>query len=238
MNPEHIVWGAYMSPGDNQSAVMQLAFDASQPRPSERNLHDAWKRYGVSICDATEALVAASLARSSISNGLLLDSPVTPNAYVIKWDVTRSTDMVDQNYPLFRNYLQELEQRINKSVEHLGGRVVSYSGDGQNIVITIPPEIDRANLTAVGVFGQQTAEPLLQAIITAHEQTAPSYQALRPHIRVGLDLGRTEISETGEETGSIFWKAAKTIEALPRNKTSHEITNVAQLALWLARQQK
>jgi len=238
MNPEHIVWGAYMSPGDNQSAVMQLAFDASQPRPSEKKLRDAWKIYGTSITDATEALVTANLARASLSNDLLLDSPVTPNAYVIKWDITGSTDMVNQNYPLFRNYLQELEQRINKSVENLGGRVVSYSGDGQNIVITIPPGIDRTNLTAVGVFGHQTAEPLLRAIITAHEQTAPSYQILRPNIRVGLDLGHTEVLETGEETGSIFWNAAKTIEALPRNKTSHEITNVARLALWLARQEK
>lgn len=239
MNPtEHIVWGAYMSPGDNQSAVLQLAFDASESRPSEKTLHGAWDKYGTSVNDATEALITASLERSSLANDLLLDTPVTPNAYVVKWDVTRSTDMVDRNYPLFRNYLQELEQRINISVENIGGRVVAYSGDGQNIVITIPPEIDRANLTAVGEFGQRTAAPLLQAIMTAHEQTALPYKTLRPNIRIGLDLGHTEILETGEETGSIFWNIAKTIESLPRNRTSHKITDLAQLALWLAKQKK
>lgn len=239
MNPdEHTVWGAYMTPGHNEAAVLQLAFDNSLPLPSEEVLASAWEPYSTIINDATEALIRADLDRTSLANDLLLDTPVTPNAFVIKWDITRSTKMVHHQYPLFRQYLDELERSINALTETYSGRIVAYGGDGQNIVIDIPEGIDRTNLAEIGAFGARTAAPLTRAILEAHAQIASSYAALRPNIRVGLDLGHTELSELGEETGSVFWSAAETIDSLPRNQTGSNTTRMARLALMVARQIK
>jgi len=154
MNPDgHVVWGAYMAPaGDSEAAVLQLAFDKSQTSPSEKALADIWKQYEKTIEEATESLILANRDRSSLSNDLLLHMPVTPNAFVIKWDITKSTEMAHRQYPLFRQYIDELEQRINRLVEDYGGRIVSYNGDGQNIVVDLPADINRNNPVEIGGF--------------------------------------------------------------------------------------
>jgi hypothetical protein len=240
MNPdEHVVWGAYTAPaGDNQAAVLQLAFDKLKALPSEKTLAEVWKQYEKSISEATESLIRANIDRMSLSNDLLLDTPVTPNAFIIKWDVTKSTEMAHRQYPLFRQYLDELEQYINFLVEAFEGRIVSYNGDGQNIVVDLPTSINRNNPVEIGVFGQSTAAPLVNAIVKANAKISHSYAALKPHIRVGLGLGHVELSEKGENTGLVFWETAEAIESLPRDYTSIRFTDITRHALIRARRNK
>ena len=240
MNPDgHVVWGAYMAPsGEKSASVLQLAFDRLQTLPSEKTLADVWKKHQGPITDATEALILANIDRLSLSNDLLLDTPDTPNAFVIKWDITKSTEMVHRHYPLFRQYIEELEQHINLLVQAYSGRIVSYNGDGQNIVVDIPDVINRNNPYEIGIYGQRTAAPLIRAIRKAHKQIASSYVELSPTIRIGLDLGHVELSEMGEETGLVFWNAAETIDSIPRDKSGSRTTRMARLALTSARQNK
>lgn len=240
MNPdEHIVWGAYMSPvEDSRAAVLQLAFDKLKVLPSEKSLTDAWKQYEKTITEATESLIRANIDRMSLSNDLLLDTPITPNAFIIKWDVTKSTEMAHQQYPLFRHYLGELQQHINLLVEAFGGRIVSYNGDGQNIVVDLPTNINRNNPVEIGLFGERTAARLVNAIVKANTKISHSYPALKPHIRVGVGLGHAELSNMGEDTGLIFWDTTEATESLPRDYTSIRYTNIARQALLRARRNK
>lgn len=237
MNPDgHVVWGAYMAPvGDSEAAVLQLAFDKSQTLPSEKTLADIWKQYEKTIEEATESLIIANRDRPSLANDLLLEEPVTSNGFVIKWDISKSTKMVNQQYPLFRQYLEELELRIKLLAKEHDGRIVSYNGDGHNIVVDLPADINRNNFVEIGAFGRRTAKPLMLAILAANAQISRSYGKLNPHIRIGLGLGHVESSGSGEETGTIFWNVADTIESLPRYCNSSQITAIAQRALFMAR---
>ena len=240
MNPDgHIVWGAYMAPdGDSEASILQLAFDKSQPLPSEKNLADVWKKYGKIITEATESLVMANHNRLSLLDDLLLEEAVSPNGFVIKWDVSGSTKMVDKDYQIFNHYVQELKLRIDLLANNYDGRIVSHNGDGQNIVINLPTGINRNDLAEVGAFGQLTAANLVNAILTANAQISPSYGKLEPHIRISLGLGNVELSRSGEETGTVFWDANNTLESLPRYANSAGRTTIARHALSLARQYK
>jgi hypothetical protein len=240
MNPDgHVVWGAYMSPvGNSEAAVLQLAFDKSKPLPSEKNLADVWKKYEESINEATEALILANRNRPSLLYDLLLKEAESANGIVVKWDISKSTQMVDEDYSMFNHYIQELEQLIDLQTKVYGGRIVSLNGDGQNIVVDLPADINRNNPVEIVAYGLRTAKPLLRAILAANAQISPSYGKLEPHIRISLGLGHVELSRSGEETGKVFWDVDKTLKLLPRDVDTARLTDIARRALSMARQYK
>lgn len=226
----HITWGTYAEPIPGQKVVLQLIFDRQQshlidqsllPGLIQPSLAPIWRNAGLLIEEAEKD--------TSLADELLLNTPATPNAYTIKWDVLKSTSHVKNNYPLFRHYLLQFELAVKRFVAQYGGRITEYEGDSQNIVIDLPHTMDRSNLVDVGTFGRTTALPFVQHLVTFHNSLALHYPELAPKIRVCLGLGYVEQVATGEVTGPIFWELA----GLLRNRSHEElaINQAAQLVM-------
>lgn len=205
----HITWGVYAEPTPGQQAVLQLVFDRQQAHVIDETLLPQLVHPTLSpIWRSTGLLMQEAEKETSLADELLLDIPATPNAYIIKWDVLRSTELIKKNYPLFRHYLLQFELAIQRFVIQYGGRITEYEGDSQNIVIDLPRTIDRSNLVAVGNFGRSTALPFAHHIINFHRSLALHYPELAPNIRVAMGLGYAEQVATGEVTGPVFWELA------------------------------
>lgn len=224
----HITWGIYTQPAPGHDAVLQLIFDRQQSHLIDESLLPDLIYPVLAPIWRSTALLAKEAERGqdlSLADELLLNVPATPNAYIIKWDVLKSTRYIPHNYPLFRHYLLRFELAIERFLRQYGGRITEYEGDSQNIVIDLPRTMDRSNLVDVGTFGRMTALAFVQHLVRFHNSLALHYPELAPKIRIGLGLGYVEQVATGEVTGPIFWELA----GLMRNE-SHEQLAINQAA--------
>lgn len=219
----HITWGVYTQPAPGHEAVLQLIFDRQQSQLiNESLLPELVYPTLAPIWRSTALLVKEGEHKQDIplADELLLNVPATPNAYIIKWDVLKSTRHIAHNYPLLRHYLLQFELTLERFLNQYGGRITEYEGDSQNIVIDLPGSMDRSNLVDVGTFGRMTALPFVQHLITFHDSLALHYPELAPKIRICLGLGYVEQVATGEVTGPIFWELA----GLLRNESREQLT--------------
>ena len=203
MNRQHIVWGAYIAlPGD-QAAVVQLAFDKSVgAAPSVATIEKAWFACRDEISDAVHDLAMRDLP--SVIDVCRLNVPTTPNAFVLKWDIMDSSHVARANYGELRHFITTFETALRPQVSFYGGHIPSYRGDAQNIILPLPPELDRNNPHEISTFAQTRLAPLVDKIRLIHSTMLPNYSpAMR--LRLGVGLGFVETSQLGEETGPILW---------------------------------
>jgi len=231
MNPAHLTFGIYAEPHEQNGAVLQLAFD----RKIAQHLHEETvtsiiRPYLSRIWATSSVLITESMRHESLANELFMDVPATPNSYAIKWDIVSSTELVSQHYAVFRHYLRQFTGKVVELADTYNARVTSHQGDSQDIIITIPPEIDRSNLRLVGRFGREEVLPFVQHITTLHNHIAQQYPVLSPKIRIGVGLGYTEQLQTDQTTGPVFWEIAALFKAhqlseLTFNQTAKIVLN-------------
>lgn len=230
----HLTWGIYRELRPNRGAVLQLVFDRRRAHLIDEE--DVIHQIGPFLNGiwASSKLLIDEATQTSLADELLLNVPTTPNAYVLKWDVLKSTTHVNASYPLFRHYLSRFELAAEQLAAQYGAEITEYEGDSQNIIIALPQTIDKSDLQSVGEFGHSVALPFAHHLITLHNTIAARYPTT-PKIRACLGLGYAEQATTGEVTGPIFWELA----ALLRNG-SHEnlaMNQAAQLVMkWSAQQ--
>lgn len=178
-----------------------------------------WQHYRDDIAHSLQPL--ATYDTPSIADEHRALAPVTPNAYVIKWDIANSSQSVASNYGDFRHFLTTFEYALSALVPYHGGVVTSFTGDGQNIVIRFPGDIDPNDHVAIATFGHTTVLPLIDKIQRAHESLTIHY---RPTMRlnIALGLGHVETSQHGEITGPIFWQLSTRLKSL---SVSGELVN-------------
>lgn len=213
MNPHHTVWGVYMKIDAQHEFVVQSAFDLRfGPPPLVEVLVKKW--HSVAEQFHTAVLPIDTLDVPSLSDSLELDVPTTPNAYVIKWDVTQSTRHVQRTYPAFRTFANRYESAVNAIIRSEGGIIASYTGDGQNIVLPLPADVDPNNLEAIQAFEQTAVRRLVKKLTTAHSTLPRRYP-----LRFAVGAGYVESSHHGEATGPIFWKLSSLLKRMgtPKN---------------------
>lgn len=231
LNPAHLTFGIYAEPHEQNGAVLQLAFD----RKTAQHLHEETiasiiQPYLSRVWTISGILITESMKQESLANELLMDVPATPNSYAIKWDIVSSTELASQYYAVFRHYLRQFTSKVVELANTYNAHVTSHQGDSQDIIITIPPEIDRSNLCDVGRFGREEVLPFVQHITTLHNHIAQQYPLLAPKIRIGVGLGYTELLQTDQTTGPVFWEIATLFKAnqpseLTFNKTAKIVLN-------------
>lgn len=219
MNPgRHMVWSEYLDLPDSP-AVLQLAFDITHsgaaksdlreiPDPSpqlEPRLPDIKQAIGELLVTARKHQVV------SLGDELRLNMPVTPNAFIFKWDVTDSTTLVRHNYPKFRTLYQGLGLSALQIAGRYGDNLIAPAGDGQNIVLWLPKTVDRNNARQISTFGKNIAQSLARDLIAEHSRLALESNS-NFNIRLGVGFGRVEILQTGEVNGPVFWEVAKLLD--------------------------
>jgi hypothetical protein len=225
----HLTWGIYSELRPNRGAVLQLVFDRARMHLIDQETVVRCTAPFLNSIWASSKLLINEATQTSLADELLLNVPATPNAYILKWDVLKSTSLVRTNYPLFRHYLSRFELAAEQLAAHYGAEITEYEGDSQNIVIALPPTLDKSNIVDIGNFGCNVALVFAQHLLNLHDSIAAHYPQLSPRLRACLGLGYAERVVTGEITGPVFWELA----AILRNGSQERLglNQAAQLVM-------
>ncbi|MFZ1802230.1 MAG: hypothetical protein WAW62_00920 [Candidatus Saccharimonas aalborgensis] len=241
MNPEqHIVFGMPLALEREGEAVFQFAFSPEHGKlPSELQLRQLWQQYHQAIQASTAQLDTLGQGYYSLADKLLLDVPTTPNAYILMWDMSHSTEAAAKDYPLLRDFLDQIRAVFDEEVARVGGQSMELgNGDGQKFRIELPyPEIDRNDLSAVGHYGGSIVVPLLQRLIARYDQLAAKTHGIAGPVRIAAELGCFENTTLGQSSPS-FWPMDKALEALPRDRSCLVLGQTAERAISQSRLQK
>lgn len=203
MNRSHLVWGIYIPLPADHEAVLQIAFDKTVGSPpSPAVIEKVWESCQDEIITSLHNIAVLNLP--SIAEACKLSVPTTPNAFVLKWDIMDSSHVARHDYGELRHFISTFEHTIEPLINYYGGHVSGYDGDSQDIIVPLPPELDRNDTKAIKDFATQTVQPLINKIRIAHETiSAPYIPVMR--IRLGVGLGAVATTLLGEETGPVFW---------------------------------
>lgn len=212
LNPGgHVVYGLAVGQPALPSAIIQLAFDTTQtlPLPSVTQLRDLSADQAASINQATKDLLRASAKLPSLADALMLNTPTTPNAFVIMWDITGSSQLARQRYGHLRHFLNTFGPQVATLAAAAGGSITSLRGDGQNIVVMFPDWVDRADNTSIQRFVVTVARPLMADIRAAQRAIG---RPMNIQIRLSAGLAHVEQSYLGEVTGVELFRLAHVLK--------------------------
>lgn len=165
---EGVLVGAYQSafsPALDKHYFEQL--------PDQDEIEEQMARHTATL--GTMALHMAQLQESAASYGPLglaleKDSPVAPNAYVLRWDVVGSTRLMRSAnqavYEAFQNqvhlYIRRFAETYAKRTSLFGSKPIDiyvHQGDGAYIVLELPKIINPYDKQALDSFKHYTVEP-------------------------------------------------------------------------------
>ena len=225
MNPNHRVLNL---PLPDQHAVLQAAFTKDRT-PTKRQLSELetlWRYDSVktTLCvgvTALQALARASYPTQSVADILALKSPTTPNAILATWDVSYSTREIACNDGELRSFLIRFGSQALTAVQHYGGELIGWTGDGQNLAVPLPRSNNaRFSRKQRATFGNKTLIPLLNDltdIAHAHNEYA---------IRLTAGFGRLDNIPGGHVSPELFGMT-KLSKRQPRDQLSIALTGDA-----------
>lgn len=201
LNPSQTIWGGVIATSEG-AAVIECRFDTRTGRlPTEAAMTNAWQEYKDDIRSAMTPILKHA---ESLSDALYLNVPITPNAFVIKWDVADSMHYASRHYGDLRHFLLSFQHIIRRLLPS-GARLLPLDGDGQYIIIPLPDKLDPHSAKELRVFARQVIPPLLTRLEYAHQTLSDiSTQPIRLHLGVGL--GYVEITAWNDDISPAMWE--------------------------------
>ena len=222
MNPDHRV---LTLPLPDQHAVLQAAFTKDRT-PTKRQLGELetlWQynrtktALGVGIT-ALQALARASYPTQSVADMLALKSPTTPNAILATWDVSHSTREMTRDDGELRSFLVRFGSQAITAVQHYGGELIDWTGDGQNLAVPLPQSNARFSREQRADFGHKTLIPLLSRL-TDIAKSQDEYT-----VRLTAGFGRLDNLPGGKMSPELF-SMTKLSKCQPRDRLSIALTD-------------
>lgn len=217
MNPKnHTTWATPSMKNNVVIGGLQAAFNIHYGKsPSEKTMNRLWKHYAPIVRDVALDFEALSLGVTSIGDTLELLAPATPNAFIISWDMSGSTQLaLDGRYGALRNYLLDAKGIFNKLTEPYAGGYHD-TGDGQDMIVWLPDTLDRSNADEIRAFGKQDVLPIVASMNEQQALLATQYQDIQPFIRLVVGLGYIEKDKYDGRTSAEYWEIAKLAEQKP-----------------------
>ena len=201
----------------------------------EKKLEAIWKQYTPAIQAVMHEFdqLADPKKMRSIGDTLELLAPTTPNAFIISWDMAGSTAMAlsDEKYGALRNYLLDAKGIFNQLSSSYKGDYHD-NGDGQDMIIWLPNDVDRSDPKSVGAFGHTTILPLLSDIQSAQQELVESdYQDINPKIRLAIGLAHVEKNHFEGRTSRELWEIDQVMNIAPRSAVGYTRAALASLAI-------
>ena len=224
MNPEqHLVAGIHIPAhvGRRAASVFQLAFTRELGEPTRDDLamiRSYWERVEPDCIPHLEQLytLAEVFPNHSVSDALALDTPTTPNAFLVGWDTSHSRTQAREQYGMLRSDLTVRGALFQDIVERYEGRLMRPTGDGQMFALEIPAAAyDRLSDSSIRSFATHSLIPMVREL-----RRAADFDNLPP-IRITAELGRVERTTFDESSQSIFEMADVS------DKQPHDHTTVA-----------
>lgn len=222
MNPDHRV---LTLPLPDQHAVLQAAFTKDRT-PTKRQLGELetlWQydrtktALGVGIT-ALQALARASYPTQSVADMLALKSPTTPNAILATWDVSHSTREMTRDDGELRSFIVRFGSQAITAVQHYGGELIDWTGDGQNLAVPLPQSNARFSREQRADFGHKTLIPLLSRL-TDIAKSQDEYT-----VRLTAGFGRLDNVPGGKMSPALFGMT-KLSKRQPRDRLSIALTD-------------
>ena len=224
MNPDHCVLNL---PLPDQHAVLQAAFTKDRT-PTKRQLGELetlWQydraktALGIGIT-ALQALARASYPTQSVADMLALKSPTTPNAILTTWDVSHSTREMTRHNGKLRSFIVWFGSQAITAVQHYGGELIDWTGDGQNLAVPLPHSNARFSREQRADFGNDTLVPLLSELVDL-AQAQDEYT-----VRLTAGFGRLDNLPGGQISPQLFGMT-KLSKRQPRDRLSIALTDEA-----------
>lgn len=222
MNPDHRVLNL---PLPDQHAVLQAAFtkDRTPTKCQLDELETLWQydrtktALGAGIT-ALQALARASCPTQSVADMLALKSPTTPNAILTTWDVSHSTREMTRHNGKLRLFIVWFGSQAITAVQHYGGELIDWTGDGQNLAVPLPHSNARFSREQRADFGNDTLVPLLSELVDL-AQAQDEYT-----VRLTADFGRLDNVPGGKMSPALFGMT-KLSKRQPRDRLSIALTD-------------
>jgi len=224
MNPDHRVLNL---PLPDQHAVLQAAFTKDRT-PTKRQLGELetlWQydrsKTALSVdITALQALARALYPTHSVADMLALKSPTTPNAILATWDVSHSTREMTRDDGGLRSFLVRFGSQAITAVQHYGGELIDWTGDGQNLAVPLPQSSARFSREQRTAFGNNTLVPLLSELVDL-AQAQDEYT-----VRLTAGFGRLDNLPGGQISPALFGMT-KLSKRQPRGRLSIALTDEA-----------
>lgn len=222
MNPNHRVLNL---PLPDQHAVLQAAFtkDRTPTKCQLDELETLWQydrtktALGAGIT-ALQALARASCPTQSVADMLALKSPTTPNAILTTWDVSHSTREMTRHNGKLRSFIVWFGSQAITAVQHYGGELIDWTGDGQNLAVPLPHSNARFSREQRADFGNDTLVPLLSELVDL-AQAQDEYT-----VRLTTGFGRLDNVPGGKMSPALFGMT-KLSKRQPRDQLSIALTD-------------
>ena len=222
MNPDHRVLNL---PLPDQHAVLQAAFtkDRTPTKCQLDELETLWQydrtktALGAGIT-ALQALARASCPTQSVADMLALKSPTTPNAILTTWDVSHSTREMTRHNGKLRSFIVWFGSQAITAVQHYGGELIDWTGDGQNLAVPLPHSNARFSREQRADFGNDTLVPLLSELVDL-AQAQDEYT-----VRLTTGFGRLDNVPGGKMSPALFGMT-KLSKRQPRDQLSIALTD-------------
>lgn len=230
MNPEHMTLSRFTTTDDKITGGLQWAFDKryGELLPDQRRFNSVWSKHEPVLTEIMAEFKKLDEPNSPLGNKLELLPPITPNAFIIRWDVKFSTELATgDSQAAFNNYLTD----INNFTDNLLGTMkhsVVDAGDGQNIVIYLPKSVDGNNASSIAEFGKRNINVVISEFTRGQNEIGLAYQDINPQIKIAIALDHvesiTETSGNARLSSPWFWLTADML------KNSDEFINYSDEA--------
>ncbi len=213
MNPEQqIIWARPIVDGDTTTGAVQLAYTINQDPewnyPTNDEVENIWSKHERSMNEVARALSQLALRTGSLSRSLEIAPPVTPNAFIVHWDIQNSAkDALTDRYAQMAAYLEIWKAHRKELTDQLNATVLDR-GDGEHIIIPITTDLN--DPARVRTFGKRTIPDFVTALTAEHDRVAQSFAPdIFPKMHVGVGIGNIEKGENNNPTGQVLWDVMK-----------------------------
>lgn len=228
MNPDaQMVWTQPLytdAPGygDEPIAAVQLTYTLNQnPNwiyPGNDELEDTWKDHRPLFNEVARSLSGLALYTDSLARSLEMEPPVSPNAFVIQWDMRNSTTgALSDSYGSLSAFLDRWKRERDRVTGPYKPQIID-GGDGEFIILQFDKLLDIHNPHAIRKYGTSHVQPLLDAMMKEQARIAAAYAPdLFPKLRFGVGLGYVEPDDGDRKpTGQVIWEIARATANTPK----------------------
>jgi hypothetical protein len=201
--------------GEKPINSIQLAFDVTQKdgMPDQSTLERIYAAHLPVIQDIAHGFHTFEQQYGLLQNSLELKRPVAPNSSVIRWDLVGSTPLATGPLsPILFNLLDTFKSKI-ADIANTNLRGIVDGGDGQNIIIGMPADIDVWDPASIARHDRNNIQPMVQMISDAYNKLLPDFPELNdPELRIAFTNGYVDPDQNSYINAPTLWRIAEKLK--------------------------
>lgn len=197
---------------DAPHIVAQVALSEHDALPDPDSLEEVWNIHQreLNVMNESAADLMTESRRLALHQELELLPAVTANGFIVRWDLDNSTRLAaGPLYGKVRNFLEDSRDVVRHIVQDTPNALFNI-GDGQNIIVMLPENLDGADPELIVEFEKEYIAPIVTSLEEALHSLASSdlYSTLDAHVSIGATSGHIERNRDGSFDSPALWKVS------------------------------